>query len=254
MTSSGQSLKKLPQAHLAKLKREIIELRNDPLKGINVIIHYDITSMGLILTPLQGPFFGLRLHLSVNIPEEYPRIASKVSIQTAVEHPNVFSSDNHNDSGYICADILTDKNRSSRRYNGDILPGTTDNSKILLFQVQIFTATIIPSSSSLTNINDASRHLSDIMVNELTDDAWLHIIEFLTDQEIFLLSEAYPRISTLVRHFNILLRRQLLCYYLRKTFNEAILGIGLSKCKLTIEAFDLFSYEVFNEHNLRDGI
>ncbi|RIB20026.1 ubiquitin-conjugating enzyme/RWD-like protein [Gigaspora rosea] len=111
-------------SHLLRLKRDIIELRNDPLKGIDVIIHDDdITSMCLILTPLQGPFFGLRLHLSVNIPEEYPRIAPKVSIQTAVEHPNVIDSDNDNGNAYICADILKNNNRSSRGYNGGYTAG-----------------------------------------------------------------------------------------------------------------------------------
>ncbi|RIB19876.1 hypothetical protein C2G38_2244895 [Gigaspora rosea] len=309
-------------ARLPRLKREIIELRNEPLKGIDVIIHDDITSMCLILTPLQGPFFGLRLHLSVNIPEEYPRIAPKVSIQTAVEHPNVFDSDPYvygsvkqDDNGYICADILKDNSRSSRGYNGGYTAGyllkyiflqllsffsdqwveqdsgykynikadedfklraqqvvqkyscpkcgynepTCANPiKVVLTDNEINNQDIygnhISSSSSLTNINDASIHLSDITVDELTDDAWLHIIEFLTEQEIFLLSEAYPRINTLVHHFNILLRRQLVCFYLRKTFNEAVLGIGVSKRRLTIEAFDLFSYEAFNEHNLRDGV
>ncbi|CAG8512984.1 46251_t:CDS:2, partial [Gigaspora margarita] len=176
--------------------------------------------MCLILTPLQGLFFGLRLYLSINIPEEYPRIALKVSIQTAIEYPNifdsnpyVFSSVKHDDNGYICIDILKDNSRSSRGYNGG------------------YTA-----------------------MNELTDDAWLHIIEFLTEQEIFLLSEAYPHINTLVHHFNILLCQQLVYFYLHKTFNKAILGIGVSKRKLTIEVFDLFSYEAFNEHNLQDRI
>ncbi|CAG8835772.1 20498_t:CDS:2, partial [Gigaspora margarita] len=59
---------------------------------IDVIIHDDITSICLILTPLQGPFFSLRLHLSVNIPEEYPY-------------------------------ILKDNNQSSRRYNGGYTAG-----------------------------------------------------------------------------------------------------------------------------------
>ncbi|CAG8562417.1 23313_t:CDS:2, partial [Gigaspora rosea] len=320
MTSHGQSLKKLSQARLPRLKREIIELQNDPLKGIDVIFHDDITSMCLILTPLQGPFFGLRLHLSVNIPEEYPRIAPKVTIQTAVQHPNVSGYD-----GFICADILQSHNeiRSSKGYNGGYTPGyllkyiflqllsffsdqwveqtngflknikvdeyfilrakqivryyscskcgynkptCAKPIKVILTESEIKDQDIygnnLSLSSSSTNINDDdSIHLSDTTVNELTDDAWLHIIEFLKEQEIFYLSVAYPRIKTLVSHYNILRRRQLVCYYLRKPFNEAILGISVrvgsgpvEKRVLIIEEFDLFSYEAFNYYNLRDGI
>ncbi|CAG8546188.1 17995_t:CDS:2, partial [Gigaspora margarita] len=316
MTSHEQSLKKLSQARLPRLKREIIELQNDPLKGIDVIFHDDITSMCLILTPLQGPFFGLRLHLSVNIPEDYPRIAPKVTIQTAVQHPNVFG---YGYGGSICADILQVHDRSSKGYNGGYTPGyllkyiflqllsffsdqwieQTDGFleniqvnkylakelvqyyscskcgyneptcakpiKVILTESEIKDQDIygnnLSSLSSSTNINDSSIHLSDTTVNELTDDAWLHIIEFLTEQEIFFLSVAYPRINILVRHYNILRRRQLVCYYLRKPFNEAILGIGVrissgpvEKRFFIIEEFDLFSYEAFNDHNLRDGI
>ncbi|CAG8545308.1 9891_t:CDS:2, partial [Scutellospora calospora] len=308
---------KLLQARLPRLKREIIELRNDPLKGVDVIIHDDITSMCLILTPLQGPFFGLRLHLTVKIPEEYPRSAPQVSIQTKVKHPNVFST------GYICADVLQDYHtRSSKGYNGGYTSGyllkyiylqllsffsdqwveqeygglskihvdenfklaskqivkgysctkcgynepTCSNPiKVILTDDEIENQDIygnLVSSSSLTYVNnDVSMQTSNTTVNDLNDDAWLHILEFLTEQDIFLLSKAYPRISILVRYFNIMLRRQLVCYYLRKTFNESVLGIGvragygsIEKRELIIEEFDLFSYEAFKDHNLRDGI
>ncbi|CAG8537984.1 5311_t:CDS:2, partial [Scutellospora calospora] len=319
MNSNKQLSEKLPQARLPRLKREIIELRNDPLKGVDVIIHDDITSMCLILTPLQGPFFGLRLHLTVKIPEEYPRIAPKVSIQTAVEHPNVFDDWDEYD-GYICADILQSHARSSNGYNGGYTAGyllkyiflqllsffsdqwveqdhgglykievdksaaqrivrcysctkcgynkpTCSNPiKVVLIDDEIENQDIygnrVSSSLSPTYVNsDVSTQTSDTTVNDLNDDAWLHILEFLTDQDIFLLSKAYPRISTLVSYFNIMLRRQLVCYYLRKNFTESVLGIGVragygsvEKRELIIEEFDLFSYEAFKDHNLRVGI
>ncbi|RHZ61602.1 hypothetical protein Glove_346g191 [Diversispora epigaea] len=56
--------------------------------------------------------------------------------------------------------------------------------------------------------------------------------------------------------------RQLVCFYLRKTSTEAILGIGISignnrsaeNGELIISEFDLFSYEAYRDHYLRSGI
>ncbi|CAG8464857.1 4861_t:CDS:1 [Acaulospora colombiana] len=306
----------MSQARLPRLRRELVELHNESMKGIDVILHEDITSMCLILTPLQGPFNGLRLHLSVCIPEEYPRLAPQITIQTPVQHPNVFGN-------FICADILQAHGdetqfRSSRGYNGGYTPGYLLK-YIFLQLLSFFSDTRVEQTgghkydiayledsvhknemrNSVTNykcnkcgFNDSinvtptqaeieeldicgnpinsTQNFDNIIpsitpnatVDKLTDDCWLHIIEFLNERDIFVLSSVYPRIHTLVHFFNILLRRQLVCFYLRKTFTESILGIGIrvgnnrdvEKRELIINEFDLFSYESFNSHHLRNGI
>src|SRR4051794_1390781 len=115
---------KVPSACLPRLKREIIELYNEPLKGIKVKLHdHDITSMCLILTSYQGPFSNLRLHCKVKVPKDYPKIAPIITIQTPVTHPNVFSI--ASEEGFICADILQAHPlyRDSKYYNGGYTPG-----------------------------------------------------------------------------------------------------------------------------------
>ncbi|KAF0538172.1 ubiquitin-conjugating enzyme family protein [Gigaspora margarita] len=193
-------------SHLLRLKRDIIELRNDPLKGIDVIIHDDITSICLILTPLQGPFF-------VFFSDQWVE-------QVGGHLYNIITDENFK---LRAQQIIQKCSCSNCGYNK---PTCANSIKVVLTDNEINNQDIysnhVSSLSSLANI-----HLSDITVNELTDDAWLHIIEFLTDQDLFLLSEAYPRINTLICHYNILLCRQLVCYYLRKTFSEAVLGIGV---------------------------
>ncbi|CAG8454758.1 97_t:CDS:2, partial [Diversispora eburnea] len=318
----------LPSARLPRLRRELIELHDEPLKGINVIFPHedDMTIMCLILTPLQGPFHGIRLHLTVNVPENYPQVAPIVSIQTTVKHPNVFMG------GYICADVLQEKYRSSRYYNGGYTPGyllkyiflqllsffsdkniEQEGGYVLDFmdlynlepnkfksdmkdlvkkfkcnkcgyndigtkhyinitpdsnEIEKFDIYGTPYNSQNNNFNDDRKENQIIKTSikkdvvDLNDDCWLNIIEFLNERDILVLSTAYPRINALIHHYNILLRRQLICFYLRKTFTEAILGIGVKvgsnqsveKRELIISEFDLFSYEAYRDHRLRSGI
>src|SRR6266498_1609120 len=89
--SQNKRNNKPSSACLPRLKREIVELYNEPLKGIKVKLHEnDITSMCLILTLHQGPFSNLILHCKVKIPDGYPQQAPVITIQTPVKHPNVF--------------------------------------------------------------------------------------------------------------------------------------------------------------------
>ncbi|CAI2169596.1 852_t:CDS:2 [Funneliformis geosporum] len=323
------SLHMVPSACLPRLKREIVELNNEPLKGIKVKIHDDdITSMCLILTSYQGPFSNLRLHCKVKVPAEYPQKAPKITIQTPVIHPNVFSN------GMICADILQTYTvmRDSRNYNGGYTPGYllkyvflqllsffSDNNveqedgyvekiqcqdigfrehseqivkayqcklcgfndreavkpliavltnKELQEEIDVMDAggsSILNASHNVARprivSKNASENASTCTVNDLNDDVWFHIIGFLPDRDIMILSSVYPRVRRLVQFYNILTRRQLVCYYLRKPFTECILGVGvrvgrgpINRRELGLSEFDLFSYEAFKDHNLRQGI
>ncbi|RIA86406.1 hypothetical protein C1645_779749 [Glomus cerebriforme] len=320
----------ITSACLPRLRREIIELYNEPLKGIKVKLHEnDITSMCLILTFHQGPFCNLRLHFKVKIPSEYPHEPPYISIQTPVSHPNVIGD-------FICADILEphDVYRDSRGYNGGYTPGYllkyiflqllsffSNNdveqefgyfSKITSSQLQqenlknnserivkaykckicgfnhstaseplmaILTdeelqkemleadagsSSIIskakPRIISVDTTTSSSSYTSTATINDLDDDAWLHIIEFLPDRDIVILSSVYSRIRTLVQFYNILIRRQLVCFFLRKSFKECVLGVGVNvsgrpnKREITLSEFDLFSYEAYKDHNVRTGI
>ncbi|GBB94308.1 hypothetical protein RclHR1_02330006 [Rhizophagus clarus] len=310
-------------ACLPRLKREIVELYNEPLKGIKVKLRDDdITSMCLILTLHQGPYRNLRLHYNVKIPHGYPQEAPVITIQTPVRHPNVFGT-------FICADILQAHHDRSYGYNGGYTPGYL--LKYIFLQILSFfsdnnveqefgfVSQIKSDHESFRNTcetivrgfkcefcgyNDlrasnplmpvltdkelkkemkemdsgcssilssakvkpknipvkTSSYISTATVNDLDDDAWLHIIEFLPDRDIVILSSVYARIRTLVQYYNILIRRQLVCFFLRKTFQECVLGVGVNvvgrtnKRIITISDFDLFSYEAFKDHNLREGI
>lgn len=78
-----------------RLLRDIAELRSDPYPKIALHPRDDLTEACLILTPHQRD----PLHLTIYFGRTYPLQAPRISIQSRVLHPNVFSN-------YICASIL----------------------------------------------------------------------------------------------------------------------------------------------------
>jgi ubiquitin-protein ligase len=78
-----------------RLLRDIAELQAKPYPNISLFPSDDITMACLVLRPNGGQ----PLHLSVDFGSEYPLYAPSVSIQSKLDHPNIFGS-------YICASIL----------------------------------------------------------------------------------------------------------------------------------------------------
>lgn len=78
-----------------RLLQDIAEFRSDPYPNTVLCMQDNLRAACLLLTPSgKAP-----LHLRVIFGEEYPLVAPQVTIQSRIEHPNVFGS-------YICASIL----------------------------------------------------------------------------------------------------------------------------------------------------
>ena len=78
-----------------RLLRDIAELQAKPYPNISLFPSEDVTKACLILRP-NGAH---PLHLSVDFGAQYPLNAPRVTIQSRLDHPNIFGS-------YICASIL----------------------------------------------------------------------------------------------------------------------------------------------------
>ncbi|RUS33162.1 hypothetical protein BC938DRAFT_472807 [Jimgerdemannia flammicorona] len=97
-------------------------------------------------------------------------------------------------------------------------------------------------------------------LDRLPEDVWALIADDLPDQAIHCFCQAYPRFARIVRDYNLIIRRGLVCFYLRKPFTEAILGIGIQatvkgrKIDIRAREFELFSQEAFANCHLRRGI
>lgn len=92
--SASGSETPLQKAHRNRLLRDITEMQQKPYPGIQ-LTPIDLTQACLVLTTEHYP----PLHLSILFGDRYPLDAPRVTIQSRVRHPNVFSN-------YICASIL----------------------------------------------------------------------------------------------------------------------------------------------------
>jgi len=78
-----------------RLLQDIAELQSDPYPNIGLFLQDDLQQACLVLSPSgKAP-----LHLTINFGKHYPLVAPQITIQSQIEHPNVYGD-------YICASIL----------------------------------------------------------------------------------------------------------------------------------------------------
>jgi len=78
-----------------RLLQDIAELQSDPYPNIGLFLQDDLQQACLVLSPSgKAP-----LHLTINFGKHYPFVAPQITIQSQIEHPNVYGD-------YICASIL----------------------------------------------------------------------------------------------------------------------------------------------------
>ena len=114
-------------------------------------------------------------------------------------------------------------------------------------------------------------HDEECFLEKLDPDSWLSVLDLLSDQDMHSLSRAWPLVKKLQQ--NVLIHRQLVCFYLRKMHMESMLGIGLQSEEETsgsrhgcprpsrwmgrpasIWMLDVVSHEAYLEHGVRTGI
>jgi ubiquitin-protein ligase len=136
----------------------------------------------------------------------------------------------------------------------------------------------IPSTVGATSMDvdepspegESSQETQFCYLAKLDTDCWLSILDKLSDQDMHSLARAWSPVKQLQQ--NLLIRRQLVCFYLRKTHMESVLGIGLRVSDevrstaqgrprsgfvgraATIRMLDLLSLEAYMEHGVRTGI
>ncbi|KAF2442791.1 hypothetical protein P171DRAFT_433190 [Karstenula rhodostoma CBS 690.94] len=85
-----------PPALRRRLLADIAEVQQHPYPNVHLYLNNeDITHACLVLTPPEEK----PLHLEIQFPDDYPIRAPTVTIQSSVDHPNIFGS-------YVCATIL----------------------------------------------------------------------------------------------------------------------------------------------------
>ena len=296
-------------ARRQRLLHDIAELEKNPYPNIYFIHHRDNIHHACIwFTPPDGK----PLHLTLEIPDNWPELPPMINLQSSIIHPNIFGD-------YICASILKipgvdgdytpaytlrailiqmfsffasdfleqdygntaldlktyrdydkehDPYRSSRfycskcKFDGNL---TTDGllDKILRPSIRNSSTSGSMEDQATTAMSDMTicspyRQISDLPI-EL-----LHLIcEELKPEDLTRFSRVWPeRIGGpggVVTRFNIVRNRELICFFLKKGFQEAKLGVGVTVDKpgrigIFKSEFDILSLEAFENHTVRRAV
>ncbi|KAI0190380.1 hypothetical protein EV127DRAFT_365106 [Xylaria flabelliformis] len=266
-----------------RLLSDIHELVTNPYPKISLHPNEDnIHRACLVLYPEHySP-----LHLSIHFPFMYPMQPPSVSMNSSVQHPNVYG-------GFICASILRVGEEYTPAYtikgiaiqllsffDSESLEQEHSHAKNLTSYQElnklsldtytcrkcqfgmnmgpVQTKTLRPQTSSPTTISTSTRKASHIGFNidRLPNELLLLIIERLDEFEhLTSFARAWPRISELIRDFDVIRKRELQCFCLKKGFQSAKLGVGVTVDKGQISSeFDLISEEAYLHMGVRHSI
>ncbi|KAI8631622.1 hypothetical protein F5Y19DRAFT_424359 [Xylariaceae sp. FL1651] len=98
---------------------------------------------------------------------------------------------------------------------------------------------------------------NEFSIDQLPNEILLLIIERLDDFEhLTRFAQAWPRISHLMREFDVIRQRELQCFCLKKSYQSVKLGVGVSvdhRGQISSE-FDLISEQAYRDLNIRCSI
>ncbi|KAI0449864.1 hypothetical protein F5B21DRAFT_30053 [Xylaria acuta] len=113
-----------------------------------------------------------------------------------------------------------------------------------------------PGKSTTTSTNTRRTGRARFNIDQLPNEILLLIIERLDEFEhLTSFARAWPRISELVRDFDVIRKRELQCFCLKKGFQSAKLGVGVTVNRGQISSeFDLISEEAYLYMGIRHSI
>lgn len=306
-----------------RLLQDIAEIKQKPYSKIRYIPYdNDVTKACLILTP-DG---YAPLHLHAAFGNDYPLVAPRVTIQSRIDHPNVFSE-------YVCASILNTTECWTSAYtlkgiciqllsffgsdsleqdyggranlkdyketNTIIHPYNDYHCKRCDFASVasvVWNASSPPrplppgadpcarqesprkrrkpakpqtlsesgaSISKITGIVSKSLSISPrASLSTLPDEILVLVCSHLETEELASFSLAWNRVGGedgIVTKFNVIRNRELICFTLKRSFEELKLGVGVHTEKRGRigsfqSEFDLLSDEAFQDHAVRRAV
>ncbi|KAI0419006.1 hypothetical protein F5X98DRAFT_385212 [Xylaria grammica] len=123
---------------------------------------------------------------------------------------------------------------------------------------------ITPPASQQPDLRDSQTPLVNIHkngtagfnINQLPNEILLLVIEKLDDFEhLTNFARAWTRVSHIVRDFDVIRQRELQCFCLKKDYQSAKLGIGVTVDRRQVSSeFDLISEEAYVDMGIRNSI
>ncbi|KAI1651080.1 uncharacterized protein F4817DRAFT_367617 [Daldinia loculata] len=92
-------------------------------------------------------------------------------------------------------------------------------------------------------------------INRLPNELILLVLEQLDFEHLTSFAAAWPRISDIIKDFDIVRRRELQCFCLKQNYQFVNLGVGVSVDRGQIASeFDLLSREAYRSWNVRESV
>ncbi|KAI1212061.1 uncharacterized protein F4807DRAFT_417433 [Annulohypoxylon truncatum] len=99
------------------------------------------------------------------------------------------------------------------------------------------------------------KNVTSCEINRLPNELLIMIMENLDFDQLTKFAAAWPRISNVVRDFDIMRQRELQCFCLKQSYRSVKLGVGVSIYRGQISSeFDLLSQEAYETWNIRRAI
>jgi hypothetical protein len=97
---------------------------------------------------------------------------------------------------------------------------------------------------------------SSTSIASLPDELLLQTLDYLDFDHLMSLSQAWPRVETLIQTYDLIRSRELQCFVLKQTYRHLLLGIGVDVAKAgRLESeFDLLSGKAFHELEIRESV
>lgn len=269
-----------------RLLNDIAELQRKPYPGIELHVQ-DNTALERACLVLR-PDGEAPLHLTIKFGTRYPLTAPEITMQSQVDHPNIFNS-------YICASILNTEEgytpaytlkgiciqmlsffssetieqqhggpainrkayaRESIRYNVHLV----DDYACTLCGFGLATTghkvQNVPDTTDVA-MPDAEEQalLTTTPITTLPVEALLLICDFLEDEDLMHASWAWNQFGRVMRRYNVVRTRDLCCFVTKKGFKNRVLGVGVHVQGKSIQSdFDVVSAEAFFELKVRRSV
>ena len=118
-----------------RIRHDLLEIENStiPITGVSAYPLDDnlFEWHGNLEGPKNTPYEDMVIHISISIPENYPKSPPKIKILTPIDHPNVFGNE-------LCLDILQESPKDNPKSGGTIGWTSAYTIQSLLLQLQSF--------------------------------------------------------------------------------------------------------------------
>ncbi|KAI0850697.1 hypothetical protein F5Y00DRAFT_268124 [Daldinia vernicosa] len=92
-------------------------------------------------------------------------------------------------------------------------------------------------------------------INRLPSEVILLILEHLDFEHLTSFAAAWPRVSDIIKNFDVVRQRELQCFCLKENYQSVSLGVGVSIDRGQIASeFDLISREAYRSWNIRESV